>query len=162
MKNIIILIVLLISSSSYSQKKYKDLKSEYNAQVECLGTGVKGSFVFKVYTSQRKRNPDLSKSKRAAIFTVIFNGIPGVPGVGCDTQPPLLSEDAYEQNKEYFDSFFNTGKFSQFISLSNSGSPDIVKMNKGYEIGLNVTVRRDALSKKLEDDGIRVGLRSIF
>ena len=51
---------------------------------------------------------------------------------------------------------------SQFISLSNSGSPDIVKMNKGYEIGLNVTVRRDALSKKLEDDGIRVGLRSIF
>jgi hypothetical protein len=43
MKNILIAIALLVCGTGLSQKKYKDLKSQYNAQVECLGTGASGS-----------------------------------------------------------------------------------------------------------------------
>lgn len=147
---------------SYSQKKYNDLKSIYNAQVECLGTGAKGVFVFKVFTTQSGRKPDFEKSKRAAIFSVLFNGIPGVPSVGCDTQPALLNSDDFEKNQDYFNDFFESGKFSQFISLADQANVDVFKMSKGYQIGLAVTVRRDDLAKKMETDGIRKGLKSYF
>jgi hypothetical protein len=35
-------------------------------------------------------------------------------------------------------------------------------MKKGYQIGLSVTVRRDDLAKKMEQDGIRKGLGNYF
>ena len=165
MKNILLVAVLFICGTVFSQKKYKDLKSDYNAQVECLGTGVDGVQVLKVYSFKKKRKvkqEDYAKIKRGAIFTVIFNGIPGTPSTGCESQPPLLSEDAYEQHSAYFDDFFRGGKFAQFISLSSQSSMDMVKMGKGYEMSMDVTVRRQALSKKLEKDGIRKGMSSAF
>jgi hypothetical protein len=165
MKNILFVAALLICGTVFSQKKYKDLKSEYNAQVECLGTGADQVQVLKVFSFKKKRKvkeEDYAKIKRGAIFTVIFNGIPGTKSTGCAYQPPLLKEDAYEQHSEYFDDFFRNGKFAQFISLSNQSSMDIVKMGKGYEMSMDVTVRRDALSRKLEEDGIRKGMSSAF
>jgi hypothetical protein len=165
MKNVFMIIFLLgVTLVSYSQKgkSYDDYKSEYNAQVECLGTGTKGVFVFKVFTIQKGRNPDFEKSKRAAIFSVLFNGIPGVPSNGCLTQPPILSADDYEKHQDYFNDFFESGKFSQFISLADQSNTDVFKMKKGYQIGLSVTVRRDDLAKKMEQDGIRKGLSNYF
>ena len=157
MKNILIAIALLVCGTGLSQKKYKDLKSQYNAQVECL--------VLKVYSFKKKRKlkqEDYAKIKRGAIFTVIFNGIPGTKNTGCANQPALLSEDAYEENQAYFDDFFRGGKFAQFISLSSQSSMDLVKMGKGYEMSMDVTVRREALSRKLEKDGLRKGMSSAF
>jgi hypothetical protein len=165
MKKLIFLVILLVCVSVNSQKKYKDLKSEYNTQVECLGTGVEGVQVLKVYSFKKRRKvkqKDYAKIKRGAIFTVIFNGIPGVPSNGCETQPGILEEDDYEKNQSYFDNFFKGGKFSQYISLSSQSSMDVIKMGKGYEISMNVTVRRDALAKKLKADGIATGLKNIF
>lgn len=165
MKNILMTILFMgVTLISYSQKgkKYNDYKSIYNAQVECLGTGTKGVFVFKVFTTQKGRKPDFEKSKRAAIFSVLFNGIPGVPSTGCNTQPPILNSDDFEKHQEYFNDFFESGKFSQFISLADQANTDVFKMKKGYQIGLSVTVRRDELAKKMEQDGIRKGLNNYF
>ena len=165
MKNILIAIALLVCGTGLSQKKYKDLKSQYNAQVECLGTGADQVQVLKVYSFKKKRKvkqEDYAKIKRGAIFTVIFNGIPGTKNTGCANQPALLGEDAYEENQAYFDDFFRGGKFAQFISLSSQSSMDLVKMGKGYEMSMDVTVRREALSRKLEKDGLRKGMSSAF
>jgi hypothetical protein len=35
-------------------------------------------------------------------------------------------------------------------------------MGKGYEMSMDVTVRREALSRKLEKDGLRKGMSSAF
>jgi hypothetical protein len=165
MKKVLVFTAILICSTVFSQKKYKDFKSEYNAQVECLGTGADQVQVLKIYSFNKSRNVNeevYAKIKRSAIFTVIFNGIPATPSTGCAYQPPLLNEDAYEANLAYFEDFFKGGKFAQFISLSDQSSMDIIKMGKGYEMSMGVTVRREALSRKLEADGIRKGLGSAF
>jgi hypothetical protein len=164
MKNLIIIILFLFSVAIFSQKKYKDLKSEYNAQVLCLGTGADQVQVLKVFSFKKRRRvrqEDYAKIKRAAIFTVIFNGIPK-GAKGCAYQPAILSEDAYEAHSGYFDDFFRGGKFAQFISLSSQSSLELVKMGKGYEMSMDVSVRREALARKLEADGIRKGLGSSF
>jgi hypothetical protein len=58
--------------------------------------------------------------------------------------------------------FFENGKFSQFISLADQSNALVLKMKRGYQIAMTVTVRRDDLAKKLEADGIRKGLSSYF
>ena len=164
MKNLLLTTLLLFSVAMFSQKKYKDLKSDYNAQVLCLGTGADNVQVLKVFSFKKGRKmkqKDYAKIKRGAIFTVIFNGIPKGKG-GCEYQPPILKEDAYEANSAYFDDFFRNGKFAQFISLSSQSSLNLVKMGKGYQMSMDVTVRREALVKKLEEDKIRKGLSSAF
>ena len=160
------LILIFIFSFSFNslnaQKKYNEFKSIYNSQVECLGTGTKGVYVFKTIIVQKKKRPDFEKLKKSAIFSVLFNGIPGVPSKGCITQNSLLNVDDYEKNIKYFEDFFENGKFSQFISLADQSNALVLKMKRGYQIAMTVTVRRDDLAKKLEADGIRKGLSSYF
>lgn len=163
LKYLILISLLCISFSSLNaQKKYNEYKSIYNAQVECLGTGTKGVFVFKTIIVQRKKRPDYEKLKKSAVFSVLFNGIPGVPSKGCITQNSLLDTDDYENNIKYFEDFFENGKFSQFISLADQSNALVLKMKGGYQISMTVTVRRDDLARKLEQDGIRKGLSSYF
>jgi len=71
MKNILFVAALLICGTVFSQKKYKDLKSQYNAQVECLGTGADQVQVLKVFSFKKKRKvkqEDYAKIKRGAIL----------------------------------------------------------------------------------------------
>ena len=66
------LILIFIFSFSFNslnaQKKYNEFKSIYNSQVECLGTGTKGVYVFKTIIVQKKKRPDFEKLKKSAIF----------------------------------------------------------------------------------------------
>ena len=55
LKYLILISLLCVSFSSINaQKKYNEYKSIYNAQVECLGTGTKGVFVFKTIICKEK------------------------------------------------------------------------------------------------------------
>ena len=58
--------------------------------------------------------------------------------------------------------FFETGKYSQFVSSSNEEFVKVSKLKKGYKIRLKVVVRYDDLRNKMEKDGLRKGLGSFF
>ena len=146
----------------FKGKKYKEYKSLYNAQLKCLGVGSPGSYSVEVGVSQRKKRPDFEKAKKAAVFSILFNGITGYTDYGCDTQKAILNVDAFEDNAEYFKLFFETGKYSQFVSSSNEEFVKVSKLKKGYKIRLKVVVRYDDLRNKMEKEGLRKGLGSFF
>ena len=129
--------------------------------LECIAVGSPGTFALKVGVSQRKKKVDYDKAKRAAVFSVIFNGVPGGSN-GCYPQDPLLNEDAFEKNFAYFQDFFDTGKFVQFVSLSNEEYIESIKMKKGYKLRMDVVIRYDNLKEKLKRDGMLSGLDSYF
>lgn len=57
LKYLILSLSLTVTFNSLNaQKKYNEFKSIYNSQVECLGTGTKGVFVFKTIIVQRKKD----------------------------------------------------------------------------------------------------------
>ena len=147
---------------AFKGKKYKKYKSLYNAQLKCLGVGSPGSYSVEVGVSQRKKRPDFEKAKKAAVFSILFNGITGYTDYGCDTQKAILNVDAFEDNAEYFKLFFETGKYSQFVSSSNEEFVKVSKLKKGYKIRLKVVVRYDDLRNKMEKEGLRKGLGSFF
>ncbi len=168
MRNIIILGFLMLFICVNSQeralkgKKYREYKSIYNSQLKCLGVGTAGSYNVEVGVSQRKKKPDFAKARKGAVFSVLFNGFPGNYDVSCDTQEPILNADAFESNPDYFESFFETGKYAQFVSSSNDEFVKVSKLKKGYKIRLKVVVRYDDLREKMEKDGLRKGLGSFF
>ena len=164
MKKLVFCLFILCSSFCFSQKikKYNEYKSIYNSQLQCLGVGTPGSYLLEVGISQKRKKPDYEKAKKSAIFSVLFNGISGNIDYGCDPQKPILNVDSFEKNLKYFEDFFEYGKFAQFVSISNDEFVKLSKIKKGYKLRLKLIINYETLIKKLESDGIRIGLGNYF
>ena len=125
-----------------------------------------GSFkVFKVY-SYAKRRGDITEdiNMRNAIHGLLFKGL-AAADVGTQGEFPALVPDGYESHREYFDLFFGSGEFKQFIQLTSRGAQqagDVIKVGRKYKVGLLVQVNLNALRKRLEKDGIIGSAKNIF
>jgi len=155
-------ITLLISGllffcfSGYSQKK-KNPAAFYDYEVECLGTGVDGTQLIKVWGYGKKPNDAVEQAKKNAVHAVMFKGIlAGKPG--CMMRPLITDAGAEQQHQDYFDAFFKAkGKYLSFVNLSSDGSiaaEDRLKVGGQYKVGAVVSVSHSALRKELEAAGI--------
>jgi hypothetical protein len=163
-------ITLLISGllffcfSGYSQKK-KNPAAFYNYEVECLGTGVDGTQLIKVWGYGKKPNDAVEQAKKNAVHAVMFKGIlAGKPG--CMMRPLITDPGAEQQHQDYFDAFFKAkGKYLSFVTISNDGSidpKDRLKVGGQYKVGAVVSVSHSALRKELEAAGIIKALGTGF
>ena len=102
---------------------------------------------------------------RNAIHGLLFKGLAASDSGTQGNVPPIVPE-GYESHKEYFDAFFASGEYKQFIQLTSKGAQqagDVVKLSsKRYMVGLLVQVNVNALRKRMEKDGIAQGVRGIF
>lgn len=102
---------------------------------------------------------------RNAIHALLFKGI-AASDVGTQGNFPAMCPEGYDAHKEYFDGFFDSGDYRQFIQLTSRGAQqagDVVKTaNKEWKVGLLVQVNVNALRKRLEADHVIQGVRSIF
>ena len=164
MNKIFFLLIFFSHLFSYSQTKkdYKQFKTFYNSELKCVSIGTPGTSTVEVGIIQKNKKPNYEEAKKSAVFSIIFNGVIGNTSVGCDPQSSLLKEDDFEKNLKYFKTFFESGKYSQFISLSNDEFIKISKLKKGYKLRLRMVIRTRDLSEKLESDGIRKGLGNYF
>lgn len=138
-------------------------KPDYNYEHTCVGTGEDGLNVLKVFSYGKTVAEAIEKSKQNAVHAVLFKGINCAGG---RVQPPLTKNDDAEKHRAYFDEFFKSKKYLQYVTLSGDGSvnpKDRIKTDSGkYKVGIGVVVRRDALRKKLEADGIIRSMNSGF
>ncbi len=166
---IFLLLVVAISFQSNAQlfgkskkKKAKEDTEQFRYEVSCQGVGVAGTSLIKVYSYATKPKLVKDVAKRNAVHAIIFKGYIG--NNGCSSQKPLARNSSIEiKHKDYFDVFFKDGgEFMRYVNLTNGGaigSGDIQKIEKKlYKIGVVVSVNKDELRKKLEQDGIIKGL----
>lgn len=125
-----------------------------------------GYKVFKVWSYGKKKElltQDICM--RNAVHGLLFKGLASADS-GSQGNVTALVPDGYESHKEYFDAFFQSGEFKQFIQLTSKGAQqagDVIKIsNKQYKVGLLVQVNINALRKRLEKDGIIEGVKGIF
>lgn len=148
--------LLLFSMTGYSQKK-KNPAAFYNYEVECMGTGMDGTQLIKVWGYGKKPNDAVENAKKNAVHAVMFKGIlNGKPG--CMMRPLITEPGAEQQYQDYFTAFFKTGgKYLNFVSVSNDGSidpKDRLKVGGQYKVGVLVSVSHSSLRKELEAAGI--------
>ena len=123
-----------------------------------------GYKIFKVWSFGKKSDLTPEICMRNAIHGLLFRGLVA-EDMGSQGSIPALVPDGYESHKDYFDTFFSSGDFMQFIQPASKGAQqagDVVKMKKDHKVGLLVQVNLSALRKRLEKDGITKGVRSLF
>jgi hypothetical protein len=125
-----------------------------------------GFKVFKVWSYGKKKQLLTEEiGMRNAIHGIIFKGI-AASDIGSQGNVPPLVPEGYESHKEYFDAFFNSGEYKQFVQLTSRGAiqaGDVMKLSSNrYKVGMLVQVNLNALRKRLEKDGIVQNARNIF
>lgn len=121
--------------------------------------------IFKVWSFAKKKDMITQDiGLRNAVHGLLFKGLAG-DEVGHGNVPALVPE-GYDYHKAYFDEFFGSGDYKQFVQLTSRGAQqagDIIKISsKRYKVGLLVQVNKTALRKRLEQDRVIEGVRDIF
>lgn len=152
------ILLFLFSVNGFSQTKKQRKMAGYlieNYEVECMGTGMDGTQLVKVWGFGKKPDQAVYQAKKNAVHAVMFKGInTGKPG--CMKRPLITKPAAEVQHAEYFETFFsNGGHYLNFVAQSGDGTLDRIKVSKKqYKIGVVVSVKHAALRRELETAGI--------
>jgi hypothetical protein len=161
---ILLLFGLVFMIGCSTTKQPSNVAAHYEYEVECMGTGMDGTQLMKVWGYGRKAPDAIEQAKKNAVHAVIFKGIK-TGKIGCRKNPLVTKPGVEQQHKDYFNSFFAPkGKYLKFVSISNDRTirpGDRIKSGKGYKIGVIVSVEHTALRKELEAAGIITSLENL-
>ena len=167
MKKIYLLLFALTMLCTSTMAKDDDPGYDYELSLAKENVSATAGFkVFKVWSYAKKKESITNEiGMRNAIHGLLFKGLAAADSGTQGTVPPIVP-DGYESHKEYFDAFFASGEYKQYIQLTSRGAQqagDVVKLgNKRWMVGLLVQVNVNALRKRMEKDGIAQGVRGIF
>ncbi len=154
--------LFLIASSSCRRTKVlttnKDKMAGYmtsNYEVECMGTGMDGTQLIKVWGYGKNPSSAIYYAKKNAVHAVMFKGI-NAGKSGCMTRPLITKPGAEVRHSDFFNTFFaDGGHYLNFVSQTGDGTVDRIKVATGqYKVGVIVSVRHAALRRELETAGI--------
>ena len=151
-------LISMIATTSFAKEKADDNRYE----IEMAEVGEPGTLVVKVWCYNKKPQISEDVAKMNAIKGVLFKG---VSDSGRMKGRKALVEDGYENHKDYFDDFFNEGKYANYtrVALNNYVEQNsLVKVGKLYKIGKIVVISYNDLRKQLETDKIIKGLNYGF
>lgn len=165
-KSILILLMLLaVSTTLYA----KDDDTKYLYEIESYKGQVAvadGYCLIKVWNYGKREKLTRDNCMRNAIHGILFKGYAASGDMAYDQGKKPLVPEGYDAHKKYFDDFFNSGDYLQYVQLTNNGqlaAGDVVKIaKKQYKVGMVVQVNYDGLRKRLEKDKIIKSLDFLF
>lgn len=162
------LLFLFTLTLTFTTVSAKDDTPGYDYELSLVKENVSSASGFKVFKvwSYGKKKETLTNEigMRNAIHGLLFKGLAS-SDIGSQGNVPAMVPAGYESHREYFDLFFKSGEYKQFIQLTSKGAQqagDVVKVGKQYKVGLLVQVNVNALRKRLEKDGVVESARNIF
>ena len=167
MKRIFLMIMICIGIGLNANAKKDELVFDYELSPALDNIEVASGYkVFKVWTFGKNRSSITREiGIRNAIHGVLFRGLASYD-TGYSGNQSAIVPDGYEAHKDYFDDFFSDpNKYALYVQETSRGSQragDVVKVGKRYKVGFLVQVNVNALSKRMQKDGIVDGARKIF
>lgn len=162
----VLLAMTMVVTSTWAKK---DETPGYDYELSMIKAGVattSGFKVFKVWSYATKK--DLLTQEicmRNAVHGILFKGLVA-PDEGAQGSIAPLVPAGYESHKEYFDTFFNSGEYKQFIQVTSRGAQgagDVLQLSKKrWKVGLAVQVNIKGLRQRLEKDRIIDSAKNIF
>ncbi len=151
------LTMFVFAFATQAQSKKEKKMAGYlisNYEVECMGTGVDGTQLIKVWGFGKKPDDAVYQAKKNAVHAVIFKGIRGGKP-GCMTRPLVTSPAAEQMHSDYFNTFFaDGGRYLNFVSQSGSQLDRIKVDKKQYKVGVVISVSHAELRRELEAAGV--------
>jgi len=156
----VFIFLILLNFNLVAQSTASDFSS-MNYEVQFIATGVDGTILFKIFSYGKNEDQAIQNAKSDALKAVMFKGIPG-----SDLVSPMVRDlSAIETHKDFFQTFFKTEQYLQYVSISGDGTidgEDRLKVGKRYKIGVVVSVQKANLRKFLETAGIIKALNAGF
>lgn len=155
---------MVLTVSAGKKKDFVDYSYEL-CWVNNLPSSQPGFKVIKVWSYGKKKElltTDICM--RNAVHGLLFKGMPADES-GKQSEVPPICPEGYQAHKEYFDHFFNSGEYRQFVQFTSKGAQsagDIIKGKKEWQVGMLVQVNLSGLRKRLEKDGIAKNARGLF
>jgi hypothetical protein len=145
---------IVVSGQSRSERRAAGYVID-NYEVSCMGTGMDGTQLIKVWGFGKKPEDAIHQARKNAVHAVIFKGILGGQP-GCMQRPLVNKPGAEVQHADYFNNFFsNGGSYLRFVSQAGDGSVDRIKIDKRtYKVGVVDSVMHAQLRRELEAAGI--------
>ena len=139
-------------ASCGSASRLSKADTPWTYEIESVGVG--GTYAIRVWSYYKNAKMPLEVAKRNAVHAVIFKGVPA--GNGAASQPPLKTDAVTASDSVFFGNFFQ-GEYQDYINSVASGSRQVLKV-KGrsykYKIGYVISVAKDRLRKRLEEQGV--------
>lgn len=144
-----------LESNAQVRREYKKLwASDDNYEAVTVGIGADGTKLIKVWAYAKKQQIAKIEAKKNAVQACLFKGIHGSREK--NIKPIISDVKIAEAHADFFDAFFETGgDYIKYVGVTNDATgKDIVKTDKGYKVGIIVSVNYDALRKEMESRGI--------
>lgn len=154
----LLILMLIVATVATSQTRNQRRAAGYvigNYEVECMGTGMDGTQLVKVWGFGKKPQDAVHQARKNAVHAVVFKGIIGGKP-GCMQRPLVNKPGAEVQHSQFFNNFFSDGgSYLRFVSQTGDGSVDRIKVDKKtYKVGVVVSVMHAQLRRELEAAGI--------
>lgn len=158
MKKISILTLIVLLAVSVQAKKYKYVFAP-PFEIEQVRVAQQGTKFVQSWAIDKNADKAIILAKENAVAAMLFTGIAPNDVMGAGVVPPLFPQGpvAYEQNKEFFDNFFQEGVFLKFVLDVNSTYPtgqNNVQTPKGRRIGIYLQLLYDNLRQYLIEENL--------
>lgn len=176
MKQIVKLLVVLVlamvginTASAQAKKKANEQTEQWRYEVELVGQrstrGGQGLVhILKVWSFSKKNEVAEEQGKKNAIHAIVYKGCPGNDAKRLGEIPALLQDPTVEMtHAEFLKNFFaEGGDYMRFVSITNGGQAEVLKVGKEYKVGLTVLVDTPSLRKYFEAKKIIMPLNEGF
>lgn len=131
--------------------------------IECIQITGSNDCIVSVQSTGKSIESAKADAARDVVYCLLFDGLPGSSSNRIGAQPALVPDIATrKENNEYFNRFFSSMEHLSFIKPLDEDIPKVVKTNNNYRVTTTMVVKKEALRKKLEKDGIIKSLSTIL
>lgn len=163
---LVMLLAVLCPLAAFAGKDDDDLYRYELESYEGNVAATTGSCIVKVWSYGKKENVTRNVCMRNAVHGILFKGYGAAGDRSADKGRTALVPEGEAAHADYFDTFFDSGDYLQYVQLTNNGqltAGDVIKISKReYKIGMVVVIDYDALRTRLEKDGIIKSLDYLF
>ena len=149
----LVVVAAAVSSCGVSHKTVL-VTAPASTTITQVGTATDGSYIVSVTQSGTNVAVASKQAKKEAVRSILFDGLKS--SVSTTQQKPIVADKTAEiQFKDYFAKFFtDDGPYLNFVAETPGQPVTPVKTGSGYKITITITVKKDALRKEMENNGI--------
>ena len=131
--------------------------------IECIQITSNNDCIVSVQSTGKSIESAKADAAKDVVYRLLFEGLPGSSSNRIGAQAALVPDISIrEKNNVYFDRFFSSKEYLSFIDPLVEDIPKVVKTNNKYRVTSKMVVKKEALRKKLEKDGIIKSLSNII
>lgn len=157
-QHLLFVAILAVGISCSSSKPALETLNRFDYEVTCEQVGKEGTQTMVISTIQKNADIALAEARRQAVHAILVKGL----NSGVCNVPPLVDQSKYAANQQYFNNFFDSNAYKQYVVSASDRARDLIYVGKQVKVSSNVVIARNALRDRLVSDKIISSMGNIL